>query len=349
MIHAMFFSLLIAANPAEANLDCPSLPKLADLQCASNSAGFFYAKESANAQIMASDGLTAWQQFQTYFGQKPHLGSVVSIGTSGSIGAEAKNVLKEAGSSWVLPWLDNQDRAKFIENSIKQQVANQMKGQPQAVIDAAVATAMNQVRGQTKHSAKQKGALKHEIGHLLFMKTFWPEKNTHKGGAHYGGPAPDWLDEVAAILLENDELTKGRREHLFALIDQQSLVPLSKLFSMDHPMKKSKALAEKIAQRGQKKGDSITLIQGAEATKLAGDAANFYTQNRGLIDFLLETSKQPLIFADITKHMANDKSMDDWLKERGKAFHLASDMNGLQAQWDAWLQAKTANNQQRFR
>lgn len=342
MIHAMLFSLLIAASPAEANTNCPSLPKLTDLQCVSNQAGFFYAEKPTDAEGMASDGLKAWQEFQTYFGQKAPSGSVVSIGTSSSMGQEAKNALKEAGSSWTLPWLDNQDRARFIQNSIKKQVAEQMKGQPQAVIDAAVASAMKQVGNQTSRSNTQKGALKHEMGHLMFVKAFWPKKTSTKGDIHYGGPAPDWLDEAAAILLENDELTKGRRKHLPELIEQQSLVPLAQLFSMDHPMKKSRGLLRQLSNKGGKKGTSITVLQGEEAKKLAGDAGNFYTQTRGFIDFVLETSEQPLIFADITQYIADGKDMSDWLKERGETFKLANNIHDLQAQWDVWLKEKAA-------
>lgn len=72
--------------------------------------------------------------------------------------------------------------------------------------------------------------LRHEIGHDLFVRYLVP--NTQSG--QYGGDAPDWLDEMAAIAFEGTEQKTGRRRVVSILAEASKLMPLSKFLVMTH-------------------------------------------------------------------------------------------------------------------
>lgn len=84
----------------------------------------------------------------------------------------------------------------------------------------------------------------------------------------YAGPAPDWLDEMAAVLLENDALTDGRVEGLVtanaAADELQALWPLEEFFTMTHPaFEQARRVIE--ARRALQKGGHAVALSCLEA------------------------------------------------------------------------------------
>lgn len=76
-----------------------------------------------------------------------------------------------------------------------------------------------------------KSSMQHEIGHEIFIKYLAPPS----GKAEYGGRAPDWLDEMAAIVFEDEAATEDRRLSAVLYGKSKRLVPVSRLFAMNHP------------------------------------------------------------------------------------------------------------------
>ncbi|HEX8308619.1 MAG TPA: hypothetical protein VF645_09405 [Allosphingosinicella sp.] len=73
--------------------------------------------------------------------------------------------------------------------------------------------------------------LRHEIGHDLFIRYLVPSSREDQ----YGGDAPDWLDEMAAIAFEGAALTASRRRHAARYAREATLVPLGQFLTMTHP------------------------------------------------------------------------------------------------------------------
>jgi hypothetical protein len=85
--------------------------------------------------------------------------------------------------------------------------------------------------------AHEAGVVAHELGHIWFKAWYEAERPRQPGERHYGSTAPDWLDETAAILNENDYLTAQRRSGLADLLDGEGPGPrpVSEFLTMTHP------------------------------------------------------------------------------------------------------------------
>ena len=86
-------------------------------------------------------------------------------------------------------------------------------------------------------AAQDAGVVAHELGHIWFREWYDSGRPRQPGERHYGSTAPDWLDETAAILNENDYMTAQRRSGLADLLDGEGprLRPLPEFLTMTHP------------------------------------------------------------------------------------------------------------------
>lgn len=204
------------------------------------------------------------------------------------------------------------------------------EAQLQARIDAALPASA----AATPDNAVDRSSLRHEIGHMLLIRSFWPvsETTTPTTSAHYGGPGPDWLDELAAVLMESDTMADARRAKLRSPEASAHLKTLPALFAMPHPM--AVRMAELTAM-----GPGAHVISGPEAQRLAGDATWFYAQARGVADFLLASGDDPAVFGSIAACLADGGGMDGWLAAHGAQYGLPASIAALDAAWTQWLAA----------
>ena len=81
------------------------------------------------------------------------------------------------------------------------------------------------------------GVVAHELGHIWFKEWYDAERPRQPGPRQYGSTAPDWLDETAAILNENEYMTAQRRSGLADLTDGEGpqLRPVAEFLAMTHP------------------------------------------------------------------------------------------------------------------
>ena len=116
----------------------------------------------------------------------------------------------------ILPWLSEAQKGLLLKSQLEKQVRTQMAGQAEVVIQSILQQAYAQLpegaAQDTPLTETEIGAIQHEFGHhWLIHKYEGPllakEDNTAR---QYGGAAPDWLDEVVAIMMENDALKTGR-------------------------------------------------------------------------------------------------------------------------------------------
>ncbi|HEX8483404.1 MAG TPA: hypothetical protein VF650_16010 [Allosphingosinicella sp.] len=139
--------------------------------------------------------------------------------------------------------------------------------------------------------------LPHEIGHALFIRFLVPET----GKEEYGGGAPDWLDEMAAIAFESPGGVRKRRIEARDAAERGALMPLARLLSMPHP--------EWSARRAQASAAPEPRTGPPRST----DTPAFYATLRALLDFLIERTGDERVIKRLAEQARADAPLDRWL------------------------------------
>ncbi len=333
--------LAVSAQAVPKPLTCPELPGMVPPHCLAGPEGWFYADSVEAAAQLVDDAREAAERFRHHFAMAAPRGAIVALGSARLLTPMQIDALHSHGAGWVLPWLALDERQRLLEQGVRRAVRAQLgDSADERVVEQAVERAL-QVRASESDDAR--GALRHEIGHMLLIRAFWPDAPTRSGG-HYGGPGPDWLDEVAAVLMENESLTARRRMQLQSLLDGEQahagLLPLSEFLTASHPLA---ALAQGIgAPPGDSGGARVTVL-GADDDRtraLVELGAAFYVQARALADFLIEQSGSEAVFGEIARWLATEGSIETWLARHGADFGLGSSVAALERQWQHWLAKK---------
>jgi len=345
MISLLFGAAVLAgATPARepdrcAGLSVPNLPI-----CKATPGGIVLAGTQADADSAAAAAAEGEGRFETHFGPPAPYAVVVGDNPAGLRGR-----LKEAGYPVVLPWLTAAARHQALEDSVRRATEARLEGIGMTAEqkEAAIAAALAQVRGrQSDRLLTSYSAVAHELGHLWLIQAFWRERATagEGGPSHYGGPAPDWLDEAAAIAMEDDMLTAPRRSHFREMASGGAtggIAPLESFFGMAHPLAGLAALARSDATRSGERTSQIMVLTGEEVQRRLGvgpqAGPNFYAQSRVVADFLLDRSGNPRILADIARSLAGGATIEQWLAANGAANHLEPTLAGLERQWQTWI------------
>ncbi|HEV2123005.1 MAG TPA: hypothetical protein VGW38_09545 [Chloroflexota bacterium] len=207
------------------------------------------------------------------------------------------------------------------------------------VADAAAAQAAVRLTDPASHP--DASTLPHEFGHYWFVEQYWPGQ---MGEGHYGGPAPDWLDEIAAILHETEASAAARRKSFRRRVDADGGPAkfLRDYLSRDHPMRPVLGIAPSPGSRVIPAKPSGYII-GPEGSRIPIDidaAFNFYAMGRIFADFMIEKSGNERIFAEIADALAKGASFEEWLRARGAASGIGSSPAELDRNWTEWLDTK---------
>ncbi|WP_428153549.1 hypothetical protein [Brevundimonas sp.] len=312
--------------------------------CTETPHGVALAMDQANADALARHASAGEARFQTYFARNIAPYAVTSSSTPLDRGA-----LETAGFVHVLPWPDPEafDRARRqgIEAAARQFASSQGLGAVQA--DQLVARALANGGAEGGKAALDAGMLPHELGHLWFTQAFWPAAGQgdegDEGVSHYGGPGPDWLDELAAILLEDGPTTDRRRAQMQLLLrgevvptigpvaGRDALLDLKGFLSRAHP-----ALARvQMAPPNLPAGGGVALVYtpAGGAPSAAAQERLFYIQARAFADFLIDKTGRPTVFADIAQALAEERTFEAWLSTDGAALGLPDTIDGLDRLW----------------
>lgn len=314
-----------------------SAPDHGAYECVETEAGIAVARDVETAHRFATAIETARSQFSVHYGSAPQ--QRVAIVQGNTARAELAPRLIHEGYSVVLPWLDPAEERAQLAERIRAQVAGQLPDLPDDRIDALVARALPAPEEPTPRDiALDTAAIAHELGHLWYIRTFWTaEAGTE---SHYGGPAPDWLDEIAGVAMETGDLLDQRRA---ALRDPQRgpYPPLSDFLAMPHPLAVLAAAAAEQHQGEIGEGQArVIRLSGEDAERLldgaATDPSRYYIQARGFLDYLTDrASRAPLV--PLTQALQSGQTLDDWLAQAGAAHGLPGSVEALEADWEAWL------------
>lgn len=165
--------------------------------------------------------------------------------------------------------------------------------------------------------------LRHEIGHDLFVRYLVP--NTRPG--QYGGDAPDWLDEMAAVAFEADAQRTSRRCAAALYAASSTLIALPRLLSMTHPEMKSRSPPPS-------PDETFRMTQPASA-----DTGQFYATIAAFYDFLVERTKSVAIVADLATAFRRGERLDRWLSARTGHGDRQDGLDALNADFLSWVAA----------
>ncbi|HEV7661684.1 MAG TPA: hypothetical protein VGO55_17730 [Allosphingosinicella sp.] len=331
--------------------------------CAATPHGAVLAESRADAERMAGYARGAEARFEAAFGRP--VTPYALLDTSAPAPAEA---LRTAGYRNVLRWptaaqFDAATRAGF-ERATRQFAASQNMSPEQA--DAMVARALAQRAART--GAGQTGVyeamIPHELGHLWFTQAYWPNAAAPAGAgrpSHYGGPGPDWLDETAAVILEDDESAARRRDQFARLlrgeplpsmgrgVPREQVLDLRLFLSREHPALAGGVGPPPTIPAGGSMGVAVTFTPAGSANARPADATLFYLQARRFADYLIETSGRADILAAIARFIAAGGTMEGWLRSEGAGHGLPASLEALDAAWRSWAETSIAAAEARTR
>jgi hypothetical protein len=343
---------MAAAPPSVRNSDaCAAALKAmpAITECQETANGVVVGTHAGAVKAAARGASEGERRFRAYF-DRP----VPRYAVAFNADFIASNALRQAGFKVVKPWLDTESKAAAIDQSVRRAVLKAVEGKNMTPeqIDAMVAQAKSKVpqASAAKVEDTDAGALAHELGHQWFMAAFWPGQNVGKSG-HYAGPAPDWLDELAAVLHESDQMAADRRRQFRMVYLQEpnrkmlpdvrldGLMDLVTYLTREHPLNRAaRDFRDKMKQEsGQTSG--VLLMTGVEAQGAAQSSLMFYLQSRIFADFLLERTGNQRLFSDIAAADARGLNFRGWLAKNGSKNKLPASFPELQKLWQTWVKA----------
>lgn len=316
MGRALYCILLVSATGAAASdHSCPDVPTPPAPACIASAQGLAYADTDEEAAGAARAQAGAAVQFEAYFGDVP--AGLVVLSTSYDP-EDARRFATAHGLAYAQVWLSASAKQAMTARAMRR-----------AGLDTA------RIRRATAGMADQhENSLRHEVGHAMYAARFWPGSDEAASEPRYGSPAPDWLDEVAAILMESAKSQGARAsQYLQALRSSpRDIPPLSQFLQMEHPVREP-ALARQL-ERGARTDSGVKMMVSREADLLA--AASFYGQSLLVGMFLIETADDPRVLATISTAIADGLAFADWITEHGASHDLPDSLAALQAAWEDW-------------
>ena len=165
--------------------------------------------------------------------------------------------------------------------------------------------------------------LRHEIGHDLFVRYLVPSSKT----GQYGGDAPDWLDEMAAVAFEAEEQKASRRRAAAMLARTSRLIPLPRFLSMTHPELNG-------GHAPPSPEETFRMTRPASDETLP-----FYLTVRAFYDFLVDKTRSTAVVADLAAAFRRKEPLDRWiLAQTGRADQRDS-LDGLNADFLKWIES----------
>lgn len=336
----LIFALSVAGLTACSTLPAQNLsPCIAmQIECAESGNIIIIGNASDQAGLL-NTALSTSKSFESIFGSPPAKTVIVP---GGIISAEQNTAFEKAGYPVSLPWISAADKALLREASILRQVEEQTKNLPEAVKAAALAQALAATKTDTASESTQAGAFSHELGHLWFIEAFKPANAADQTGHAYGGWAPDWLDETAAILMENSILIESRRKAFIEMSDDE-IIPLKAFLSMEHPGAQAAVRLNERLAKDRKDGESRTFVlTGEEAEAFlknsgGNTAANFYSQAQAFSDFLLSYSGDTKLYISLIDELRTGGSFETWLMSQGSNWGLPDSLLQLDQAWKDWI------------
>ena len=314
--------------------------------------------DSEWAVIVSSDAETALEAavgvraavaaFYGHFGVVPGRGAVLQPRY-----AALYTPLKSKGIEWFVPWTfqpvsvplaapsQTDVAAAIASHLVSQGVADPLSDLP-VILRLALdhPEADFPIAAKDPHHIDNRSAFRHEIAHALFVRYIFP--STHQG--QYGGDAPDWLDEAAALIVETPSVTQLRRRQFAEAVTAGRLPPLSRLLVSQHPLLMSPAIQDALAAARAAAPTVPVLMRlsvedvGVSRTQIA----DFYASARGITDYLIERSGDRRILARIAAAIRKSGQPLSWVTTLDTGQRLSGTLSAMDQDFARWSAAMTA-------
>ena len=353
-------ALLLLPEPATAEAATGACAALAAEKsgsfCTENDGGIAIAGTLQRAQQLLDLAGGGQKRFALSFNKPALRFAIIEIGNDG-LSKRAAEAVFAANIPVVLPWLSPEAYNVQVEQSIRRSVEEQIAktGLTGIARDAAIESAMVQVRQKMRDGAEAQinpTAIPHELGHMWLIRGYWTTLISAKS-EHYGGPAPDWFDEMAAVLMEPDESKAKRRSQFWERYqairaEKQRLgditdriLELAEYLTIQHPAAQAvRDRLENDAGEPVSGKATVKVFSGDDAQSFAGDSIRFYLQSLLFSDYLAARSQKPAIFGAIATALSQGTTFPQWLDQHGKAHGLPATTEAMESDWLDWL-AKT--------
>lgn len=329
--------------------------------CADAPHGVALAATADRAVALAGIAAQGEERHARHFDRTPPAYAVIE--GDGPLDTSVGDALAAAGYVWRLPWLSPKAQDDGLAASVRRAVETRAKQQgataeaTEEMVEAALA---QQKARRTPEMAdrRERGVVPHELGHGWYTRGWWPETPRAEGAPRiYGSPGPDWMDEVAAVLMEDDVLTAERRSGIASRLEtggseRERLLDLKAFLTMDHPVGGSSLIMPTTAlppagtnpQTGAPVATAtIRVVSGEEARQIASAGLFFYHQSRLFADYLIERAGPSRAFVTAADTFAAGGTTADWLARHGASLGIATDIDTLDADWRAWVAARGAS------
>lgn len=342
------FAWSLEAAAASPSLCAQAGAIVGPLVCVETAHGVALAGDAARAQMLSDLAEGGVARFTANFGQRPAPYAIVE-GANALIPAEKMEALRTGGFPAALPWLSETVFRQQQEQSIRRAVTAQLAGRPPELIETAVQAGLAQIKPERRDSI-ERAAVPHELGHMWFRVAYWPAAPLD-GNQHYGGPSPDWLDEMAAVLMEAPDMFDQRLKQFSeryaswranpdaADANVKLLLDIGNFFAEEHPaaapVKKLLAARSAVEKQG-----TVVMLTGDEASKIADGSVRFYQQSAMVSRYLAERSGDPKVLNRIAQAFARGETLDQWLANAERMGSLPRDLKAVQADWLAWLEKR---------
>ncbi|WP_374321941.1 hypothetical protein [Brevundimonas sp.] len=357
--HAAFAcgAAIALATPASAEDLCAKArtalgPAAAGLACVGTSAGVALAADMDRAAQLSRLGEAGEGRFRAHFGRDAPLYIILEAVELDGV-PDPRAELQGAGFARALIWFTHADYVRQVTTASRTsaEAAARRQGLDEQTASAAGDRAVAARRlGRLELDAREAQVVPHELGHGWFISAFWPG---HQGVAqgHYGGPGPDWLDEISAMLMESGDgaeerrkvfrdAYQGRGSGALATYPVAHLIDLPRFLSREHPAQSRPDIRP--TESSPAGGVTMRVITSSDQAALASvaEAAMYYPQGRMFADFLLDRTGDPLVFKTIAEGLAEGQNFEGWLAANGSARDLPGSLAELDAAWREWLNAR---------
>ncbi len=332
----MLFLSLSAAILSAADPGCGTALAAAPAysRCAQGGAGVAISADQAEADALLAYAESAEPRFIRHFPTAIRPYVVLYFDQAAPV-AE----LQTAGFPTVLAWASPQKIGQLLGETLRQNARGPDNVPLSAEAEAGVQAQMALLtRGIID---MQDGVISHEVAHLWYRDAYWKDSRQPRDG--YGTPAPDWLDETAAILCETEGMAVKRRKTFldaWAAAGAENRYVPGGIGDLGHVLQRSHP-----SQATPSRAPSLTGEQAVVTVRpKSGDRDLFYSQVRSFSDFLIDTSGDPEVFARITEALVEGRSFEQWLADQPSYATIPRDVPELQHQWSVWIEKQLAAN-----
>lgn len=279
--------------------------------------------------------------FERHFEQPPVPTAIATV----PVTAELSLSLDKAGYRATLPWVGE---AQIVEQ-VRRQVGARLD---EDTVRALVAQHVERLR--------QNKPVTHELGHVWLIAGYWPDARRPADAEpprelRYGGPGPDWLDELAAVATEGPRLIDARRSSFRKRVAGGRLPSLESWLTTAHPLLRTIEANRQLLASGATTGESaVTVLSGdaaraliEQATPPADDPTRgitptmFYDIARGMVDFLDAHADRPPYDA-LARHIAAGGTLASWLAADGESYGLPATVPAFEDAFRTWAAASAA-------